>query len=134
MVDIDHFKSINDAYGHDAGDMVLREVARSLKETSRKEDIAARIGGEEFVMILPDSPAEAALGCAERLRKAVEGLVFRGIDRTITASFGISLFLPTDGEDSFLKRADNALYEAKESGRNRAVLGRAPISRGKRLP
>jgi two-component system, cell cycle response regulator len=122
MTDIDHFKSINDAYGHDTGDKVLVKVAQALRSTCRKEDIVARFGGEEFVVILPDSPAASAVECAERIRKAVEETVYPGIDRPVTASFGATLFLQTDTEDSLIKRADAALYEAKETGRNRVVL------------
>jgi diguanylate cyclase (GGDEF)-like protein len=122
MMDIDHFKSINDTYGHGAGDAVLFGVAEILKQTCRKEDIVARYGGEEFVVLLPDSPAAAALDCAERIRKAIEGSVFPEIDRKVTASLGATLFAPTDTEESFIQRADAALYEAKASGRNRVVL------------
>ncbi|HOG12797.1 MAG: GGDEF domain-containing protein [Smithellaceae bacterium] len=122
MTDIDHFKSINDTYGHAAGDAVLVGVASILRQTCRKEDIVARYGGEEFVVLLPDSPAAAALDCAERIRKAIEGNVFPEIDRKVTVSLGATLFAPTDTEDSFIGRADAALYEAKTSGRNRVVL------------
>ncbi len=122
MTDIDHFKSINDTYGHDIGDKVLIQVANALRSTCRKEDIAARFGGEEFVVILPDSPAPSAVECAERIRKAIQETVYPGIDRPVTASFGATLFLATDTEDSFIKRTDTALYEAKTSGRNRVVL------------
>lgn len=122
MMDIDHFKSINDTYGHGAGDAVLVGVASILKQTCRKEDIVARYGGEEFVVLLPDSPVTAALDCAERIRKAIEGSVFPEIDRKVTASLGATLFAPTDTEESFIQRADAALYEAKASGRNRVVL------------
>lgn len=118
MVDIDHFKSINDAFGHDVGDMVLVSVAQALKGAARKEDIVARFGGEEFVIVLSDSSLEDALQCAERMRKKVESLVFPSIDRPITASFGVTSFLYTEEDESMLKRADDALYEAKHSGRN----------------
>ena len=122
MTDIDHFKSINDTFGHGAGDAVLVGVASILKQTCRKEDIVTRYGGEEFVVVLPDSPAAAALDCAERIRKAIEENVFPEIDRKVTVSLGVTLFAPTDTEDSFIGRADAALYEAKASGRNRVVL------------
>ena len=122
MTDIDHFKSVNDTYGHAAGDAVLVGVATILRQMSRKEDIVARYGGEEFILVLPNSPADAALDCAERIRKAIEGSGFPEIDRKVTASFGATLFVPTDTDDSFIGRADAALYEAKASGRNRVVL------------
>ena len=122
MTDIDHFKSINDTYGHDVGDRVLIQVAQILRSTCRKEDIIARYGGEEFIAILPDSPAASAVECAERIRKAIQETAYPGVDRQVTASFGATLFLATDTEDSFIKRADTALYEAKNSGRNRVVL------------
>lgn len=122
MTDIDHFKSINDTYGHDAGDKVLVKVAQALQSTCRKEDIVARYGGEEFIVILPDSPAAATLECAERIRKTIQDIRHPGIDRLVTASFGATLFLVTDSQESLIKRADTGLYEAKESGRNRVVL------------
>lgn len=122
MTDIDHFKSINDTYGHDAGDKVLAKVAQALRSTCRKEDIVARYGGEEFIVILPDSPAAATVECAERIRKTIQETPHPGIDRPVTASFGAALFLTSDSQESLIKRADTALYEAKESGRNRVVL------------
>jgi len=128
MADIDHFKSINDTYGHDMGDKVLKQVAQILRDTCRKEDIVARYGGEEFLVILPDSGAGAAADCAERMRKAVAGASFTGIDRPVTASFGATVLTPADTEDDFLKRADAALYEAKAGGRNRVVVKKAAVA------
>jgi diguanylate cyclase (GGDEF)-like protein len=122
MADIDHFKSINDTYGHDAGDRVLVQVARTITESCRKEDIVARFGGEEFVVILPDSAATAALECAERIRKSIEHSAFEGIRCPVTASLGATCFVASDTEDSLIKRADTALYQAKTAGRNRVVL------------
>ncbi len=122
MADIDHFKSVNDTYGHDVGDMVLVSVSHSLKDASRKEDLVARFGGEEFVIVLPDAPLEDALQCAERMRKRIEGLAFPGIDKPVTASFGATEFLFTEEAEALLKRADEALYEAKHGGRNRVVF------------
>ncbi|MBN1662762.1 MAG: GGDEF domain-containing protein [Deltaproteobacteria bacterium] len=122
MTDIDHFKSINDTYGHDAGDRVLVQVANILRMMCRKEDITARFGGEEFVVILPETPVATAVECAERIRKSIQSTAYPGIDRQITASFGVTLFLADDTEESLIKRADTALYEAKQSGRNRVVL------------
>lgn len=121
MADIDHFKSINDSFGHDNGDKVLASVANILLH-GRDEDFAARYGGEEFLVLLPGIPIESALQYAERIRKTVENTIYPGIDRKITISLGATLFLSGDTEESFIKRADLALYEAKESGRNRVVL------------
>jgi diguanylate cyclase (GGDEF)-like protein len=122
MIDIDHFKSINDTCGHDGGDRVLAGVAQTMRSMCRKEDIVARFGGEEFVIILPFSPAAATLQCAERIRKAIQNRVFEGISGQVTASFGVTLFSTNDTQDSFLKRADDALYKAKTSGRNRIEM------------
>ncbi len=122
MMDIDHFKSINDTFGHDGGDRVLAGIAQTMRSMCRKEDIVARFGGEEFILILPGSPASSALECAERIRKAIQNSPFEGIPRQVTASFGVSLFSKDDTQDSLLKRADNALYQAKTSGRNRVEL------------
>ena len=122
MMDIDHFKSINDTFGHDGGDRVLAGVAHTMRSMCRKEDIVARFGGEEFVLILPVSPISSTLECAERIRIAIQNKAFEGISRQVTASFGISLFVTNDTQDSFLKRADDALYKAKTSGRNRTEL------------
>ncbi|MFO7569817.1 MAG: GGDEF domain-containing protein [Smithellaceae bacterium] len=122
MMDIDHFKSINDTFGHDGGDRVLAGIAQAMRSMCRKEDIIARFGGEEFILLLPGSPASSALECAERIRKAIQDKAFEGIPRQVTASFGVSLFSKDDTQDSLLKRADNALYLAKTSGRNRIEL------------
>lgn len=122
MADIDHFKSVNDTYGHDIGDKVLVSIARVLRQMSRQEDIVARYGGEEFLLILPNTTMEAAMECAERMRKAVENLRWPEINQAVTASFGVALFLPEETESSFLKKADAALYRAKMSGRNKVAL------------
>lgn len=121
MVDIDHFKAINDDYGHDVGDLVLVAVGRALLGAARREDIVARLGGEEFVVILHASSLEDALLCAERMRRNIEILAFPGIDRPVTASFGATTFRPAEAIEDLLKRADAALYDAKRSGRNRVV-------------
>lgn len=122
MADIDHFKFINDTYGHNTGDKVLQQAAEILRDSCRTEDIVARYGGEEFFVILPNSGAAAAADCAERMRKAIAGASFTGIDRFISASFGATVFIPADTEEDFIKRADAALYEAKATGRNRVVV------------
>ncbi|MCZ4075756.1 PleD family two-component system response regulator [Agrobacterium sp. LMR679] len=130
MTDIDRFKLVNDTYGHDVGDEVLREFAARIRSTVRGADLACRYGGEEFVVVMPDTPMELAASVAERLRAIVEDKPFyvRSIDRelSITASLGIATSSSAFGApDEILKQADKALYEAKHAGRNRVVAAAA---------
>ncbi len=130
ITDIDRFKAVNDLYGHDAGDQVLKEFSARVRSAVRGADLACRYGGEEFVVVMPDTTAEVAASVAERLRSAVESTPFtlRGTGETIhiTASFGISSRQPSlDVPDELLKQADRALYEAKNGGRNRVVAAAA---------
>ncbi len=130
MTDIDRFKLINDTYGHDVGDVVLREFASRLRTAVRGADLACRYGGEEFVLVMPDTSAETAAAVAERLRMTIEQEPFRlsdgGVPLQVTASIGIASLLPQgDAAETLLKRADNALYEAKRAGRNRVVAAAA---------
>ena len=123
VVDIDHFKKVNDIYGHQAGDKVLVAVAEKLREGLRTYDIASRYGGEEFVIVLPGTPLARGMEVAERLRKAVQALTFElPLDRvSVTVSIGLAAF-PTAHVDCFnalFTRADEALYRAKQNGRNR---------------
>jgi len=122
MMDIDHFKTVNDTYGHAAGDHVLVQVGRILAQAMREEDMVARIGGEEFVVASPYTNRLAAIVLAERLRKAVEGLniEFDGDQIPVTISIGIAL-MPQAGEtlSDVLAAADERLYVAKQNGRNR---------------
>lgn len=122
MMDIDHFKVVNDTYGHAAGDYVLTQVARALTDNLREEDMVARVGGEEFVVSSPYTNRLAAIVLAERLRKAVEGLDinFEGNQIPVTISIGVAL-QPNDGDelDAILAAADERLYTAKQKGRNR---------------
>lgn len=120
MFDIDHFKNVNDLYGHDMGDKVLIEYTKLVSSTLRKTDIFCRIGGEEFVIILPHTPIDEAKSLAEKLRIQIEE---HKIILPITVSFGVVVFKEIDNEHSVLKRADKALYMAKERGRNRVVVG-----------
>jgi diguanylate cyclase (GGDEF)-like protein len=122
LCDIDHFKSINDAHGHEVGDRVLQEIAKVLVRTKRKRDVVGRVGGEEFAIFLSDTDGTEAYECAERFRTAISEANFSHVvDRArITASFGIAT--ATGGRWKHLyKSADNRLYEAKRSGRNRTV-------------
>ncbi|WP_246710189.1 GGDEF domain-containing protein [Martelella soudanensis] len=123
LCDIDHFKSINDLYGHDQGDAVLRELGEVLRRNARKRDIIGRLGGEEFAILMPDTDGEAALQFAERLRIAVEGHHY-GLPATangVTASFGLATREPSESWNDLFKSADTRLYVAKRGGRNRVV-------------
>jgi diguanylate cyclase (GGDEF)-like protein/PAS domain S-box-containing protein len=122
IFDIDYFKSINDAYGHDAGDFVLVTIARVVAETLRTTDIFARYGGEEFVIVCPETDLDGAVVLAEKIRSAVENFAFTDVGR-VTISSGISVFRVGDDVGTLIKRADTALYGAKESGRNRVFKG-----------
>jgi diguanylate cyclase len=123
--DVDHFKRINDTYGHRAGDRVLRTVAECLAGRVRSTDFIARYGGEEFVGIFPGTTLESALRVMDELRVAIGkiGFHFRGTPVSITASSGVTALLPGDSPGAAFDRADKALYEAKERGRNRCVSG-----------
>jgi diguanylate cyclase len=123
--DIDSFKSINDRFGHRAGDKVLSVVAESLSGSIRSTDFVARYGGEEFAMLLPGTSLEDAVKLAEKVRVTVEeiGFHFRGEPVTVTISCGVTEMRKDDEDDSAFERADAALYEAKNSGRNRVVSG-----------
>lgn len=122
MLDVDHFKFINDNYGHDAGDEVLRKLSKVCDETLREVDIVGRIGGEEFAALLSGATCVQALAAAERLRLAIESTVVSLQERAVcfTVSIGVTSLMPNDeGVDELLKRADQALYRAKRGGRNR---------------
>lgn len=120
MLDLDHFKRINDGYGHLAGDKVLKIIANVLRKRLRPNDFIARFGGEEFVLLMPDSSLSDALGVGEVLRAAIEACPFhfKGEPVTITVSMGVAQFQPGERSDLALKRADEALYRAKAAGRN----------------
>lgn len=122
MADIDHFKRINDTYGHREGDRALASFADLCRKLVRAEDTVARLGGEEFGLLLPETDAAQAVAVANRLRAAVEELHLGGLPAPITISIGISQFLAAENTvDAALSRADQALYAAKRSGRNRVV-------------
>jgi diguanylate cyclase (GGDEF)-like protein len=125
VIDIDYFKRINDAHGHDVGDAALKHVAGVLRAACRAEDLLGRQGGEEFVALLAAANHSDAQQAAERLRAAVANAPLRhgALSLPITVSIGVSATAHTDGDyDAVLRRADQALYEAKSSGRNRVVL------------
>lgn len=132
MLDVDHFKRVNDTYGHAAGDAVLRELAQRIESQVRASDVAARYGGEEFVVLLPDTNVDAAQRLAERIRAAIAGspvALPNGEPITITASIGIAEVAPAQADrdlktlgDSLIARADVALYAAKSAGRDRVMV------------
>lgn len=117
LLDVDHFKSYNDTYGHPAGDVVLREVAQTLVSCVRAEDTVARYGGEEFVVVLPATNRESALVIAEKLRSHIEKRDWP--NRPITISLGVAMLRPSQTIPELVDAADNALYAAKQGGRNR---------------
>lgn len=130
IMDIDYFKAVNDTHGHDVGDEVLRELARRIRETIRGIDMACRLGGEEFVIVLPETDMALAYHIAERVRQSICNKTFpipsAGINLDVTISIGIAgLEEPEDNADTILKRADKALYRAKRDGRNRVVADAA---------
>lgn len=125
IFDVDRFKGVNDAFGHDAGDAVLRAVSAAARAECRQPDVLGRWGGEEFLLILPRTGATGAVAIAQRLREVVEALRVGHAGRTLvaTASFGVATATSAgDGVAALLKRADEALYRAKEAGRNRVEL------------
>jgi diguanylate cyclase (GGDEF)-like protein len=129
--DIDHFKRINDTYGHSAGDQVLRALADCFRQNTRGIDVAGRYGGEEFVLLLPETPFSGAIQIAERLRQSIADLSIPICPANggspmvaihITVSIGVAELLPDVSSLAvLLERADHALYRAKDSGRNRVV-------------
>jgi diguanylate cyclase (GGDEF)-like protein len=136
ILDIDHFKDVNDQFGHDVGDQVLKQLAELFKKSCRSTDLAARYGGEEFIAVLPNTSQNASLIWAERMRERVEASLHRPDDKTVTISIGVAtLLVATDASnetsvqaasDRLFKKADEALYEAKNNGRNRVMT--SPIS------
>ncbi|MGC8765808.1 MAG: GGDEF domain-containing protein [Brevinematia bacterium] len=121
MFDIDHFKRTNDNFGHDVGDSVLKNVVKVVGAQLRITDIFGRWGGEEFIIICPNTTKLDGVALAERIRGSIESFAFPVV-KDVSCSFGVTEFIITDSEDSILKRVDDALYEAKEKGRNRVVF------------
>ncbi len=126
--DVDHFKRVNDTYGHPAGDYVLRKMAEVANATLRREDLLARIGGEEFAVLLRDIEEEPARACAERVRTKVETCPFEtgGMRIPVTISIGVATLSSHADAGALVAAADRALYEAKRAGRNRVVVAGAP--------
>jgi len=122
FIDLDHFKKVNDTYGHDKGDEVLKTIAQLVRTFCRRNDVIARYGGEEFVVIYPGMSADSALDAAESLRKVIEQKSLELVGFRQTASIGVATY-PVDARDAaeLLQRADQAVYQAKEQGRNRVV-------------
>ena len=120
ILDIDDFKSLNDRYGHLVGDEMLVLLANSIKERIRETDIFARWGGEEFVLLLPNTNLDEAYILAEDLRQGIQSLKHSEVE-SMTASFGITMFKNSDDQKRLFKRADSALYLAKENGRNTII-------------
>jgi diguanylate cyclase len=126
LIDIDHFKKVNDTYGHLFGDKVIRTIAEVLKRNVKGQDLAARYGGEEFAVLLPETPLDGARALAEAIRIAIAGCRIRRHDTeelidSITVSLGVACFLRGESAQGFLARADKALYASKEQGRNRVT-------------
>jgi diguanylate cyclase (GGDEF)-like protein len=123
MADIDHFKTFNDTYGHDFGDVVLRTTASALRRTARAHETVARWGGEEFLVLLPETKLSGALDAAERMRAAVENerLNHDGKTVSVTVTLGVAVHSAGDDIEETVKQADRALYEGKDRGRNRVV-------------
>ena len=126
MVDIDHFKLINDAHGHDVGDLVLLAVAENIRSTMRRYDIPCRYGGEEFVILLPETDLSDAVSIGKRLREIIESTVIDTCKGLITVTVSVGIAATSEGDQDkvnvWIKRADQALYEAKQSGRNQVKV------------
>ncbi len=123
MIDLDRFKSINDNFGHQCGDMVIREIGGRLQAGLRKYDYAGRYGGEEFFVVLSNSTELQALGIGERFRRDMEDsqLSCNGEAFRITVSIGVARYTPGESQESWIERADRAMYQAKQAGRNRII-------------
>ena len=123
LLDIDHFKRINDSLGHVVGDQVLQQVAANIRATIRVSDSLTRWGGEEFIVLMPNTGITSAATLAERIRERLAAHDFTGVGQ-VTASLGVAEYLPSASREAWLERADSAMYRAKASGRNRVELDR----------
>jgi diguanylate cyclase (GGDEF)-like protein len=135
LLDLDHFKRINDLYGHSRGDEVLAAVAAVLRSSVRESDFVGRHGGEEFILLLPDTGRDQAAVVAEKVRAAVANLGLSEVDEPVTTSIGVAAF-PDDAADAdtLVRAADRALYAAKGNGRNRVELFLSPDGQERRAP
>ncbi|WP_018864180.1 diguanylate cyclase [Thioalkalivibrio sp. ARh3] len=124
LVDLDHFKRINDTHGHNVGDQVIQETARRLERNVRESDLVARWGGEEFLIALPGEALPAATRTAERCRSTLSATPIAGVE--VTATFGVAELKPDDGLDELLRRADRRMYRGKATGRNRVIAQQTP--------
>lgn len=129
LVDIDHFKRVNDEFGHAAGDRALKEIAATMRQLLRKLDLVFRIGGEEFLVLLPDVKRGGAAEAAEKLRREVASVQFLPGSK-ITVSIGVGEIASGETRDQWIRRIDRALYDAKDSGRDRVVIAEAPGASG----
>lgn len=120
MFDIDHFKQVNDNYGHDVGDEVLKGLVELVRQQMRRADLLARWGGEEFMIMAAETPCTGALELAEKLRRRVAAESFEQVGK-VTISLGVAAYHRQEPLKNLLKRVDDALYQAKEQGRNRVV-------------
>jgi diguanylate cyclase (GGDEF)-like protein/PAS domain S-box-containing protein len=127
MLDVDHFKEVNDRFGHEAGDRVLKELAEMIRKRIRSTDLLARWGGEEFLILLANTNAPSAVKLVEDLLKLLLARTFSGIGR-VTASFGVAGHRVGEGVNEFITRVDNLMYQAKKSGRSRLVRDFDPVS------
>lgn len=123
ILDIDLFKKVNDTYGHHIGDLVIKEISKILSKNSRESDLVSRYGGEEFLIMLSNTNSKNAYILAERIRKEVSNLSIENYDLKITISIGCTEYIKEEELDTFIKRADNLLYKAKEEGRNKTIKG-----------
>ena len=123
LIDIDNFKQINDTYGHLAGDKVIIKTIETIKRVIRQDDIVARWGGEEFVIILPNTPLESAVETAGRIKEFISMIEHGDAIERVTASFGVTAFVEGDDMESIINRADQFLYQAKKHGKNKVVSG-----------
>jgi diguanylate cyclase (GGDEF)-like protein len=126
FLDVDHFKAINDGFGHTVGDRVLAALGRVLREQVRPSDIVGRYGGEEFVVVLRDAGVEGARRVAERIRQAISAADLSGLPGRVTLSAGIAVREPAESMDALIARADRGLYAAKRAGRNRVFIAPPP--------
>lgn len=122
ILDVDHFKSVNDRFGHEAGDTALCAIARAIEAGLREYDVCGRWGGEEFLIMLPETPLDCALQVAQRVRQGIKNIRFDFTDGHISASFGLSVYRPGERFFDTLNRADAALSQAKSAGRDRVEV------------